>query len=232
MSKKNRRNDNGDNYTDNSLENNNKLNKQFKPLTKGQTEYIRAITESQITLCTGPAGSGKTACAVGLACEHLLHDKVKQIVITRPVVETGRQGLGYLPGSMVDKIHPYLVPVLDEMTIYLGKFKTDLYIQSEKIRIVPLEYMRGYNFHRSFVILDEAQNATLSQIKMFLTRIGQHSTVVISGDIEQSDLYDDQMGLKICLEKLQNTRDVSIVTLSDVDIVRNNIISRILEKLR
>src|SRR5574343_343256 len=106
---------------------NNKLNKEFKPKTKGQEEYVRAIIESDITFCTGPAGSGKTACAVGLACEYLLHDKVKKIVITRPVVETGPQGLGFLPGTLENKIHPYLVPMLDEMHVYFGKYRTELY---------------------------------------------------------------------------------------------------------
>lgn len=211
--------------------NSNKLNREFKPKTDGQYDYIRCIAESDIVVCVGPAGTGKTTCAVGLACEYLLTGKVDQIVITRPVMETGRTGLGFLPGSMESKIHPYLIPILDEMNIYLGKARMDLFLTSGKIRIVPLEFMRGYNLNQSFIIVDEAQNATLSQIKMCLTRIGRNSKIVLAGDIEQSDLYDDQMGLITCLEKLKDTKGVSIVKLSTLDIVRNDIISRILAKL-
>ena len=227
MSKKNRRHNNNE-YTEPVRIT---PNKEFQPKTNGQEEYVRSIIESDITFCTGPAGSGKTACAVGIGCEHLLKDKFNQIVITRPVVETGRNGLGYLPGDMENKIHPYLVPILDEMHIYLGKHRTEYFTQSGKIRIVPLEYMRGYNFHRSFIILDEAQNATLNQIKMLLTRIGRHSTVVVTGDLSQSDLSEEHMGLKVCIDKLKSVRGVAIVELTHQDIVRNGIISRILEKL-
>lgn len=222
---------NGNGNSNNIQTNSNQLHKELKPKSEGQHEYIRAMAESDITICTGPAGTGKTACAVGLACDYLVRDRVEQIVITRPVRETGRQGLGFLPGTMVEKIHPYLVPILDEMNIYIGKTRTDLFIQNGKIRIVPLEYMRGYNFHQSFIILDEAQNATLSQIKMFLTRIGRDSKVVMTGDIEQSDLHDDEMGLKTCLNRLDNTRGVSLVALTTKDIIRNDIIARILSKL-
>jgi len=217
---------------DNNIQTNTKqTNKELKPKTNGQHDYIRAMVESAITICTGPAGTGKTACAVGLACDHLVRDKVQNIVITHPVVESGSRGLGYLPGPMDEKIHPYLVPVFDEMHIYLGKVRKDLFMQNGTIRIVPLEFMRGYNFHQSFIILDEAQNATLNQIKMFLTRIGRGSTVVMTGDIEQSDLRNEEIGLKTCIDKLKNTRGVSIIELTNADIIRNGIIARILEKL-
>ena len=211
--------------------NSKQLHKELKPKTDNQAEYIRAMVDSDITICTGPAGTGKTACAVGLACGKLVRGEVEHIVITRPVMETGRTGLGYLPGSMIEKIHPYLVPILEEMQIYLGKTRTELFLTTGKIKIVPLEYMRGYNFHNSFIILDEAQNATLSQIKMFITRIGTDSTVVMAGDIQQSDLYDDNIGLKVCVDKLNDIRGVSIVTLTTEDIIRNSIISKILAKL-
>jgi len=229
--RKNGSNGNGNGNGHSPQTNSNQLHKELKPKSDGQHDYIRAIVDTDITICTGPAGTGKTACAVGLACGKLVRGEVEQIIITRPVMETGRTGLGYLPGDALQKMYPYLVPIIEEMRIYLGKTRVDLFMQTEKIRIVPLEYMRGYNFHNSFIILDEAQNATLSQIKMFLTRIGRDSIIVMTGDIEQSDLYDDNMGLKTCLTKLVNTPGVSIVQLTTKDIIRNDIIARILQKL-
>ena len=224
---------------DNTIHNNsngkpiNRLNqnKEFKPKTPGQVEYVRAIIESDIIFCTGPAGSGKTACAVGIACEHLRTNKIKKIVISRPVIETGRQGLGFLPGTMENKIHPYLIPMLEEMYIYLGRYNVENMIKNETIVVAPLEYIRRKNLHQSFIILDEAQNVSKSQIKMLLTRIGNNSTIVIAGDIDQSDLYDEDMGLKWCINRLNDVRGVSIVQLSHLDIIRNSIISRILAKL-
>lgn len=227
MPRKHKKNSNDDN----SQSYNNKLNRTLKPLTSGQSEYIRTIVESDITFCTGPAGSGKTHIAAGLACEHLLHGKASNILITRPIIETGFHGLGHLPGTVNEKIHPYLLPLMDEMIMFLGKYKLELYIQNGSIRIVPLEVMRGYNFNNCFMILDEAQNALLSQIKMFVTRIGFNSKAVVTGDMNQSDLLEEKMGLKRCIEKLSNVKGVGIYELTTQDIVRNNIIHRILEKL-
>ena len=203
----------------------------LKAKTPNQFEYIRAITESDITVCTGPAGSGKTAVAVGLACEHLNANKVEKIIITRPVVESGK-GLGYLPGSFQEKIHPYLVPVIEEMNAFLGVENVRKLRAENIIEICPLEYMRGRNFHNACKILDEAQNATFEQIKMFLTRLGRNSRCVINGDIDQSDLMPRLRGaLDICTERLDNTKGVSIVELDEDDIVRNKIIARVLAKL-
>lgn len=228
-----RRRKHGNNGNNGNIQTTSKVtHKELQPKTDGQHDYVRAMIESYITICTGPAGTGKTACAVGLACDHLVKDKVSNIVISHPVVESGSHGLGYLPGTMWNKIHPYLVPIFDEMHIYLGKTRTDLFVKNETIRVIPLEFMRGYNFHQSFIILDEAQNATLNQIKMFLTRIGRNSTVVMTGDIDQSDLYDDKIGLKVCVERLKDIRGVSIVQLTNVDIIRHSIIATILDKLQ
>ena len=138
--------------------------KKLKPKTENQEEYIRSMVESSVTFCSGPAGSGKTAVAVGLACEYILQNKVEKIIITRPVVESGR-GLGFLPGSLTDKIQPYLVPIVEEMKLYLGRETYNSMRSVNAIEICPLEYMRGRNFHNSFMILDEAQNATFEQIK-------------------------------------------------------------------
>lgn len=188
------------------------------------------MKECSVTLCSGPAGSGKTSVAVGLACEYLLSGQVKKIVITRPVVESGR-GLGHLPGTMLEKINPYLIPILEEMAMYLTKKEIQEYMDDEIIELCPLEYMRGRNFHNSFVILDEAQNATFEQLKMFVTRIGRESKAVINGDLKQSDLGKAKGGLSICMDRLEEIEDVSICQLDYCDIVRSDVVARILRSL-
>ena len=204
----------------------------LKPKTPNQAEYIRTISENDITFCEGPAGSGKTSVAVGLACQYLKEGRVQKIIITRPVVESGRTGLGFLPGSFKEKIHPYLIPILEEMKLYLTSAQVKKFLDDETIEVVPLEYMRGRNFHNCFMILDEAQNTTHEQIKMFITRIGRKSKAVVNGDIEQSDLPPSARGaLENCLDKLEDTNLVGIVELTEDDIVRNRIISAILSKL-
>lgn len=208
-----------------------KLLREFKPKTKNQSDYVRAIVENDVVICTGPAGSGKTAVAVGLACEHLVFGKIHKIIITRPVVESGRS-IGFLPGSANDKLFPYMLPILDEMSTYFTEFEVNKLIAQNIIEIAPLNFMRGRNFHRSFVLLDEAQNATMEQIKMFITRIGTESKCVINGDLEQSDLEGyHKLGLRVCMEKLGGLNGVSVIKLDHVDIVRNPIISLILERL-
>jgi len=203
----------------------------LKPKTENQASYIRAMIESDITICDGPAGSGKTAVAVGLACQYLDEGKVDRIVISRPIVEAGK-GLGFLPGSFEEKVHPYLVPVLEEMNQYLSREKVEAHKNNGTIEICPLEYMRGRNFHQSFIILDEAQNATREQMKMFATRIGRRSKCVINGDVEQSDLPHSLRGaLEHWLEVLSDIRGVSVVELDFSDIIRNDIISKILSAL-
>jgi phosphate starvation-inducible protein PhoH and related proteins len=206
--------------------------RQLKPKTANQAEYIRTIIENDVTFCVGPAGTGKTSISVGLACEHLREEKVQKIIITRPVVESGRTGLGFLPGSFQEKIHPYLIPILEEMKIYLTSTLVKKYMSDGTIEIVPLEYMRGRNFHNCFMILDEAQNTTYEQIKMFITRIGQKSKAVVNGDIDQSDLPPAARGaLEDCLKKLKDTDLVGIAELTNDDIIRNKIISKILSRL-
>lgn len=205
--------------------------KQLKPKTDNQDDYISCIRESDITFCSGPAGSGKTAVSVGLACEYFLGEGVEKIIVTRPVVEAGR-GLGFLPGGLTDKIQPYLVPVVEEMKLYLGIDTYHSARSSNQVEMCPLEYMRGRNFHNSFMILDEAQNATYEQIKMFITRIGRGSKAVINGDISQTDLpLSCEGGLDSCMDKLADVEGVSICELTSRDIVRSGIISRILAKL-
>lgn len=189
------------------------------------------MAESDVTFCSGPAGSGKTAVAVGLACQYFLENDVEKIIITRPVVEAGR-GLGFLPGSLTEKIQPYLVPVVEEMKLYLGAETYNSARSTNSIEMCPLEYMRGRNFHNSFMILDEAQNATYEQIKMFITRIGLGSKAVINGDVSQTDLdHRSDGGLDVCMDKLDDVSGVAICELTNDDIVRNGIISKILSKL-
>ncbi len=205
--------------------------KQLKPKTKNQEEYVRAMVEADVVFCSGPAGSGKTSVAVGLACQYLIEEKIEKIIITRPVVESGR-GLGYLPGTFQEKIHPYLVPILEEMQMYLSPAEIKKFMDSNTIEIVPLEYMRGRNFHGCFMILDEAQNATTDQIKMFITRIGRRSKAVINGDVNQTDLPNDiRGGLINCMSKLNDLNKVAIIELTDDDIIRNKIIGSILSRL-
>ncbi len=206
--------------------------KKLRPKTENQEDYIRGMIEADVTFCSGPAGSGKTAVAVGLACEHILENKVEKIIITRPVVESGR-GIGFLPGTLTEKVHPYMVPIIEEMKLYLGVDTYNSMRATNTIEICPLEYMRGRNFHSTFMILDEAQNATFEQIKMFLTRIGIGSKAVVNGDLDQTDLRGDSYGgLNSCIQSLTDLNGVSICYLDDSDIVRNGIISKILGRLR
>lgn len=207
--------------------------RRLHPKTENQADYIRSIANNIVTMCHGPAGTGKTSVSVGLACEYLTEGKVQKIIITRPVVESSRKGLGYLPGSFKDKIHPYLIPVLEEMDLYLNKQQSKRFLDSNTIEIVPLEYMRGRNFHNAFMILDEAQNATFDQIKMFLTRVGRDSKAVINGDLQQSDLYGkDDCDFHEIIKRLDKLENVGIMELTVEDIIRNPIIGRILDRLR
>ena len=208
-----------------------KRRKALKPKTKNQENYIKKVLENDVTFCTGPAGTGKTAVAVGLACDYLLDKRVEKIVVTRPVIESGK-GLGFLPGTFEEKIHPYLVPVIEEMEYRLNTSRVQSYRDEGKIEVCPLEYMRGRNFHNCFMILDEAQNATFEQLKMFITRIGWDSKAVINGDIDQTDLLKtEQGGLEEFLDRLDNVSGVGIAELTEDDIIRNKIISKILNAL-
>jgi len=206
--------------------------KQLSPKSPNQAAYIDAIERSDVTICSGPAGSGKTSLAVGMACRYLLEGKVEKVVITRPVVESGR-GLGYLPGTLSDKVAPYLVPIMEEMKLFLGVDGFGLMRGAAAIELCPLEYMRGRNFHKTFMLLDEGQNATLEQIKMFLTRIGIGSKAVINGDASQTDL-DRRIagGLDFCMHRLSDVPGVSVCHLDGGDIVRNRIIAAILSSLQ
>jgi len=206
--------------------------RRLKPKTENQADYIRLMADNIVTMCHGPAGTGKTSVSVGLACEYLTEGKIKKIIITRPVVESSRKGLGYLPGSFKDKIHPYLIPVLEEMDLYLNSQQSKRFLDSDIIEIVPLEYMRGRNFHNAFMILDEAQNATFEQIKMFITRVGRDSKSVINGDLQQSDLSSNSScDFHEIIKRLDKLENVGIMELTVEDIIRNPIIGKIIDRL-
>lgn len=204
--------------------------KSLKAKTNNQQIYIDEMVDADVTFCSGPAGSGKTSVAVGLACEYLMEERVKKIIITRPVVESGR-GLGHLPGTLVEKINPYLVPIIEEMNMYLTPSRVENMRENGTIELCPLEYMRGRNFHECFMILDEAQNATFEQIKMFITRIGRNSKAVINGDLRQSDLGNTSGGLEKCMNTLELVEGVAVCELDYSDIIRSDVVARILKTL-
>ena len=194
-----------------------------------QFKYIENINKSVVTFGIGPAGTGKTFLAVASAVKLYDDEKVKKIVLTRPAVEAGER-LGYLPGDLSQKIDPYLVPLFDSLEYFFGNENLQYLIEKRVIEIVPLAYMRGRTLSNACIILDEAQNATVSQIKMFLTRIGDESKIIITGDESQVDLQNKEFsGLKKVRKSLSNIEEISISLFENKDIVRNKIVSKILE---
>jgi len=194
-----------------------------------QFKYIETIENSTITFGIGPAGTGKTFLAVASAVKMYTDEKIKKIVLTRPAVEAGER-LGYLPGDLSQKIDPYLVPLFDSLEYFFGNETLQYLIEKRNIEIVPLAYMRGRTLNNACIILDEAQNATVSQIKMFLTRLGEDSKMIITGDETQIDLHNrDYSGLKKTRKSLSNIEEISVVEFKNSDIVRNKIVSKILE---
>jgi phosphate starvation-inducible PhoH-like protein len=212
-----------------SRKNKNKKTKEKNVLiakTENQKTYIRSIIENDITFCTGPSGTGKSFIVAGIASEHLEKDQVESIIVTRPLVCTGKD-IGSLPGELNEKIHPYLQPMEENLKYFLGRDKFGLYYNTRRIKFEPLETMRGATFHNSYMILDEAQNCTLEQIKMFITRMGQNSKVIINGDTKQTDLYKND-SLMYCIEKLRNIHGIGICKLDYSDIQRNGILGAVL----
>lgn len=197
--------------------------------TENQKNYIRSIVENDITFCTGPSGTGKSFIAAGIAAEHLVKDKIETIIVTRPLICTGKD-IGSLPGELNDKIKPYLQPMEENLKYFLGRDKFGLYFNTRRIKFEPLETMRGATFHNAYMILDEAQNCTLEQIKMFITRMGEHSKVIINGDTKQTDLYNNT-GLSYCLNKLGELNGIGICELGYSDIQRNGILGAVLHAL-
>lgn len=201
----------------------------IRPRTPGQKRYTQAIQEHDVVFATGPAGTGKTYLAVAMAVAALRQRVIRKIVLVRPAVEAG-ESLGFLPGDLHAKINPYLRPLLDALQEFLGYDQARKLLDQDVIEVVPLAYMRGRTLNEAFIILDEAQNTTESQMKMFLTRMGTGSKVVVSGDITQVDLPKTvRCGLRDAMERLANVNGIGFVKLTAEDIVRHPLVQRIVD---
>ena len=200
-----------------------------KPKTLGQQKYVDAIKDNTITLAVGPAGTGKTYLAVAMAVMAFRAGDISRIVLTRPAVEAGEK-LGFLPGDLQQKVDPYLRPLYDGLFDMLGDESFNKYQERGNIEVAPLAYMRGRTLDDSFIILDEAQNTTPEQMKMFLTRLGFNSKIVVTGDITQIDLADShRSGLVEATKVLKNIDDVAVITLNEKDVVRHKLVQSIIK---
>ena len=197
--------------------------------SRNQEEYVRATREAELVFCVGPAGTGKTYLAVAVAVRALVNDEVDRIILVRPAVEAG-ESLGFLPGDLKEKVEPYFRPLYDALMDMLTPEKLRRLMEQGRIEIAPLAYMRGRTLNNAFVILDEAQNTTGSQLKMFLTRLGGRSRSIVTGDLTQIDLQDPSTsGLSEAMVILQGIRGIRFVTLDAVDVVRHQLVKEIVE---
>lgn len=203
--------------------------KQIKCKTLGQQEYVQAIRDHDLTFAVGPAGTGKTYLAMALAVVALKNKEVERIVLTRPAVEAGEK-LGFLPGDLTQKVDPYLRPLYDALYDFMGVDSYQKLLERGTVEVAPLAYMRGRTLSDSFIILDEAQNTTSEQMKMFLTRLGFHSKVVVTGDVTQTDLpAGKKSGLTEALEILKDIPEIGMVHLTAKDVVRHELVQKIVE---
>ena len=203
--------------------------KRIKPKTPGQKKYIELIRKKDMVFCIGPAGSGKTYLAVASALSYFLEKRVNRIILTKPVVEAGEK-LGFLPGTLLEKVDPHFRPLYDALYDFMSVEKVNRLIENNVIEIAPLAYMRGRTLNDSFIILDEGQNTTNSQMKMFLTRLGLNSKVVITGDITQMDIPNPRdCGLITAINILSGIEEIGIVKLDKEDIVRHFLVQEIVE---
>ena len=203
--------------------------KPVKPKTLGQKRYCRSIADNTITIGVGPAGTGKTYLAVAMAVTAFRAKQVNRIILTRPAVEAGEK-LGFLPGDLQSKVDPYLRPLYDALFDMLGAETYHKYVERGNIEVAPLAYMRGRTLDDSFIILDEAQNTTREQMKMFLTRLGFNSKMVITGDITQIDLPNGaKSGLKDCIKVLKDVKDIKHITFNEKDVVRHHLVQDIIK---
>ncbi len=195
--------------------------------SRNQEEYVRAAREADLVFCVGPAGTGKTYLAVAVAVRALVSDEVDRIILVRPAVEAG-ESLGFLPGDLKEKVEPYFRPLYDALMDMLTPEKLRRLLEQDRIEIAPLAYMRGRTLNNAFVILDEAQNTTGGQLKMFLTRLGARSRAIVTGDLTQIDLQDPSAsGLSEAMVILQGIRGIRFVTLDATDVVRHQLVKEI-----
>lgn len=206
-----------------------KKGKSVQPKTLGQKKYIELINQNDITFGIGPAGTGKTYLAVAMAVSAFKKDEVSRIVLTRPAVEAG-ESLGFLPGDLKDKVDPYLRPLYDALFDMLGGERVNKFLERGTIEVAPLAFMRGRTLDNAFIILDEAQNTTPEQMKMFLTRLGFGSKAVVTGDITQTDLPDKKRsGLVQATTILENIKGIGKIELTEKDVVRHELVQRIIK---
>lgn len=203
--------------------------KKIKPRSKGQLDYIRKIMRNDLVFSYGPAGTGKTYLAVASAMHYLITGQIKKVILTRPVIEAG-ESLGFLPGSLEEKIDPYIRPLQDAIRDMLTVDEVKLYTESFVIEVAPLAYMRGRTLSNAFVILDEAQNTTSTQMKMFLTRLGENSKMVVTGDISQTDLPKvENSGLKQAVGLFKDVEGIAFHAFTPIDVVRHDLVKKIIE---
>ncbi|MEX2558460.1 MAG: PhoH family protein [Pirellulales bacterium] len=202
-------------------------NRKIQPRSGGQSRYIQAILDHDLVFCIGPAGTGKTYLAVAMAVAALKQERIRKIVLVRPAVEAG-ESLGYLPGDLQAKINPYLRPLLDALREMMDYDQIKRYTEQDLIEVIPLAYMRGRTLNEAFIILDEAQNTTVAQMKMFLTRMGRGSKIVVSGDTTQVDLpTHTTSGLVDAMRRLRDIEGLTQVRLTNADIVRHRLVREI-----
>ena len=202
--------------------------KEIRPKTNGQRNLVRAIERNTLTIGIGPAGTGKTFLAVVMAVRALKNRDVSRLILSRPAVEAGEK-LGFLPGDLREKVDPYLRPLYDALEDLLDAAVVAKYLERGTIEVAPLAYMRGRTLNDAFVILDEAQNATADQLKMFLTRLGEHSKMVVNGDVTQVDLPSGaRSGLRDAARRLADVPDIGVVELSETDVVRHPLVAKII----
>ena len=203
--------------------------KRIRPRTAGQARYVADMAEHSLVFCIGPAGTGKTYLAMAMAVAQLQAKRVGRIVLTKPVVEAG-ESLGYLPGDLVEKVDPYMRPLYDALDEMVGSDRTQRHMERRIVEVLPLAYMRGRTLNDAFILLDEAQNTTPQQMKMFLTRMGFGAQMVVTGDVTQIDLPDSQpSGLVLAQSVLDGLQGVSFVQLAKDDIVRHPLVHDIIE---
>ena len=201
--------------------------KRISPRTAGQADYVAMLRRKEVVFCCGPAGTGKTYLAVACAVEALRKDAIKKIVLVRPAVEAG-ESLGFLPGDLSDKVNPYLRPLFDALGDMIQPEMLARYRAEDRIEVIPLAYMRGRTLNNAYIILDEAQNTTVAQMKMFLTRMGEGSRIAVCGDATQVDLpVHKKSGLADALVRLRQIHGIGQVTLSGADIVRHDLVQKI-----